>query len=448
MLSLQAYVHAHREQQTSFMKTGLVALEKEVEDLRETILQLSDHRTNIRKKRHLEKQIELKKKIIIHHTSGMASAEYERRVAPFLKAYMDTTLSEEDASRENEGNCYHNTAPSMNSCLPGHRKSRTTLNNYSAQSVSGRQGAITREFCAVINGEGAPIESVWSDTCEKCKTELEHCPVSSTMQCPKCGVEVFVLDATVATMSYGNDVEFTSFSYKRTNHFEDWLLKHQGKETTEVPQEVLNMVMHELYNRRVRSAKDINTNLIRNVLKDLRLRKAYDHVAQITYRLSGKPPNRLSPQMEEQCRLMFLAIQQPFAKHKGPQRKNFLSYSYCLYKFFELLGCDDFLKSFSLLKGADKLAKQDEIFKKICADLQWEFIPSVPGISQGGTSKRRSANHITRRNKRTLKQETALQTRDETSLLKSSKRKRQLDTIPATEQLDPSLSVGNRWKKK
>ena len=77
------------------------------------------------------------------------------------------------------------------------------------------------------------------------------------------------------------------------------------------------------------------------------------------------------------CRLMFIAVQPAFEKHCPKDRKNFLSYSYCLFKFFQLLGLDDFLDTFTLLKGRDKLAKQDDIFKKICEELDWDFVPSV-----------------------------------------------------------------------
>ena len=38
-----------------------------------------------------------------------------------------------------------------------------------------------------------------------------------------------------------------------------------------------------------------------------------------------------------------------FEKHCPKDRKNFLSYSYCLFKFFQLLGYDEFLDSFTLL---------------------------------------------------------------------------------------------------
>ena len=73
---------------------------------------------------------------------------------------------------------------------------------------------------------------------------------------------------------------------------------------------------------------------------------------------------------------MFDAIQGPFKKHCPPDRKNFLSYSYCLHKFCELLGYDNFLQYFMLLKGVEKLRKQDAIFSNICEELDWQFIPS------------------------------------------------------------------------
>ena len=72
---------------------------------------------------------------------------------------------------------------------------------------------------------------------------------------------------------------------------------------------------------------------------------------------------------------MFLAVQPAFDKHKTSERKNFLSYSYILYKFLELLGYSQILGAFSL-KGKDKLAKQDLIFAKIANELNWNFMPS------------------------------------------------------------------------
>ena len=60
-----------------------------------------------------------------------------------------------------------------------------------------------------------------------------------------------------------------------------------------------------------------------------------------------------------------------------PSRKNFLSYAYVLHKFCELLEFDDLLEYFPLLKSREKLHQQDIIWKKICRDLKWQFIPSL-----------------------------------------------------------------------
>ena len=82
-------------------------------------------------------------------------------------------------------------------------------------------------------------------------------------------------------------------------------------------------------------------------------------------------------ELEERLRSMFKDIQIPFMKHCPPSRKNFLSYSYVLHKFIQLLEKDEFLKYFPLLKSREKLHEQDLIWKKICVELNWQFIKSI-----------------------------------------------------------------------
>ena len=216
-----------------------------------------------------------------------------------------------------------------------------------------------------------------SDMCKRCSRQMVMIPGAALLSCTECGISKPYLDATSASTAYGEEVEFSNFSYKRSNHFQEWLNSFQAKETTEIPQSVFTRVMEELYRQRLSDLNQITTKKVREVLKDLKLRKYYEHVTQITCRLNGKQPPRMTPDQEEQCRLMFMAIQGPFEKNCPPDRKNFLSYSYCLYKFCELMGYDEFLPCFSLLKGRDKLFKQDMIFKRICEDLGWTWLPSI-----------------------------------------------------------------------
>jgi hypothetical protein len=116
---------------------------------------------------------------------------------------------------------------------------------------------------------------------------------------------------------------------------------------------------------------------VRALLKKLRLNKYYEHVPYIANSLNGVQPPKMPQVLEERLRIMFKEIQDPFDKHCPEERKNFLSYSYVLYKFCELLGEDAFLQCFPLLKSKEKLYQQDLIWKLICKELKWEFIPTI-----------------------------------------------------------------------
>ena len=53
--------------------------------------------------------------------------------------------------------------------------------------------------------------------------------------------------------------------------------------------------------------------------------------------ITGKKSSIIFGEYEEQLRNMFKEIQIPFMNNCPEERKNFLSYSYVLYKFCELL---------------------------------------------------------------------------------------------------------------
>jgi hypothetical protein len=56
---------------------------------------------------------------------------------------------------------------------------------------------------------------------------------------------------------------------------------------------------------------------------------------------------------------------------------NFLNYYYTAYKLCELLGEETYLPFFPMLKDKEKRIEQDVIWKKICEELDWEFIHTI-----------------------------------------------------------------------
>jgi hypothetical protein len=171
--------------------------------------------------------------------------------------------------------------------------------------------------------------------------------------------------------------ECSYISYKRSNHLNEWVSQVQGKETTDIPEEVYDKILFEIKKERITNMATLTRNKIRNILKKLKLTKYYEHVPHILHKLNGIPIPTFEPELEEKLKKMFDIIQPFFLKHMPKGRKNFLSYAYILFKFIQLLGRDEFLGNFKLLKNREKLHEQDQVWKKICAELDWQFIPSI-----------------------------------------------------------------------
>ena len=123
--------------------------------------------------------------------------------------------------------------------------------------------------------------------------------------------------------------------------------------------------------------RTLKSSKVKEILKRLKFNKYYEHIPHIINHLNGQNAPVMSREIEEKLRFMFKDIQSSFQTHCPKERCNFLSYSYVLYKFCELLELDEYLPCFPLLKNRDKLYVQDKIWQKICSDLSWEFIKSI-----------------------------------------------------------------------
>lgn len=215
------------------------------------------------------------------------------------------------------------------------------------------------------------------DICVNCNIEKILYMAEGKYICPKCGLEDFILIDSDKPSYKDPPREVSYFAYKRINHFNEWLAQFQAKESTDIPQEVYNQIIYELKKERITDMKTLTPIKLREILKKLKKNKYYEHVPHIINRLNGEAPPTISREIEEELRRMFKEIQVPFHKFCPKSRKNFLSYSYVLHKFVELLELDEFLPCFILLKSREKLHQQDQIWKQICNYLNWQFIPSV-----------------------------------------------------------------------
>ena len=229
----------------------------------------------------------------------------------------------------------------------------------------------------VPNADDPIYKNTNSEQCSKCGGDVTLDVQASVIVCVKCGNCEHHMGCELTYKEEQEIEKNVVYSYKRENHFNEWMSQFQGTESTTIPLEVIDNLRYELRKQRVKNISDITHTKVRGLLKKLKLNKYYEHVPYITTILNGVTPPRMSESLEEKLRLMFSEIQAPFEKHCPVGRKNFISYSYVLYKFCELLGEDEFLPCFPLLKSKEKLRQQDAIWKNITQTLRWEYIPTT-----------------------------------------------------------------------
>jgi uncharacterized Zn finger protein (UPF0148 family) len=261
-------------------------------------------------------------------------------------------------------------------------KDASTFLKFFANALPGETGPTRKQmFEEYVHrmklSSGPEMTQQMTEHCLSCNVAREEIPSEGILVCPRCGSEEYALVVSDFPSFRDPPKERNNYAYKKINHLNEILNQFQAKESTIIPEEVMNEVVMELKKRRITNVADLSEEDIRQILKKLGRSKYYEHRTHILSRLNGNPPPTITPEIEEKIRAMFQEIQAPFLLYCPDDRTNFLSYSYILYKFFELLELDEYKVYFPLLKSRDRLIAHDIIWKRICSYLSWEYIPST-----------------------------------------------------------------------
>lgn len=250
--------------------------------------------------------------------------------------------------------------------------------NIEENNINEDKSSLVDKYMSIINKKHVRnVEEENIEMCKQCKIQMTCLQHDAIIICNNCGYQELLLVEQNRPILKQNTKDTSHFCYKRINHFREWCNQVQGKESTDIPDEIFEKILAEIKKEKILDLKKITYTKMRDILKRLRINKYYEHINYIINRINGIPTPQFSPELEEKLCSMFRSIQAPFLKHCPKDRKNFLSYSYVLYKFFQILGLNEYLRYFPLLKSREKLYVQDQIWKKICIDLNYEIIPSL-----------------------------------------------------------------------
>jgi len=215
-----------------------------------------------------------------------------------------------------------------------------------------------------------------TDICKICqKGELIPLEDEGIMVCNNCYRSIPYLIENEKPSYKEPPKEVCFYAYKRINHFKEILAQFQGKETTQIPPDVIENIKLQIKKERIELSQITNFKT-KEILKKLGYNKFYEHIPFIKDKLGIKPPI-MSPELEETLCNLFVELQSPYSKYCPDDRVNFLNYYYTAYKLCELLGETTYLEHFPMLKDREKRIDQDAIWCKICGELNWEFIPTI-----------------------------------------------------------------------
>lgn len=265
------------------------------------------------------------------------------------------------------------------------RKTTREFHLFFANHVADSRTPVTNWPAPAGQAETAPLDSGASVAgaesefvCATCAGELvlDHRTGSTT--CIMCGVSrAGGLGVGVQqTYSDGQASSRTAAPYERIAHFKEFIARLEGTERTEIPEVVVNTLLTQCMMHRIdpiREPERVTYTFVRSALQRTGFCQFFENSTQLISLLTKRQPRRFTDEEKAQLTRIFREIQAPFEKHKG-KRKNFLSYSFTLYKLCELLGLREFLPYLPLLKAPANLLAADALWEKICHELDYEFV--------------------------------------------------------------------------
>jgi len=247
-----------------------------------------------------------------------------------------------------------------------------------SNKVTQNENNIVQKYLTNIDDSFLDVNSYvcQTDICAFChKGELIPLEDEGVLVCNSCSRSIPYLIENEKPSYKEPPKEVCFYAYKRINHFKEILAQFQGKETTQIPLDVIENIKLQIKKERIEVSQITNTKT-KEILKKLGYNKYYEHIPFIKDKLGIKPPI-MSPELEETLCNLFVELQAPYSKFCPDDRVNFLNYYYTAYKLCELLGEEKYLPFFPMLKDKEKRIEQDVIWKKICEELDWEFIHTI-----------------------------------------------------------------------
>lgn len=169
-------------------------------------------------------------------------------------------------------------------------------------------------------------------------------------------------------------------TYARVNRFKE-ILSLLGNKDHQVPAWVVSVIENEIVKQNI--PIPVTSQTIKRILREKNRCNYYDYAEIIASRINGDMKMIISPELESKIMKMFSEIWDGYEKVNKSPSTNFLLYNFLLVRILQILGEHEKAARF-IPKDLSRWQRNDEIWKSICKENGYEYIPLVneqPGLS-------------------------------------------------------------------
>jgi hypothetical protein len=249
-----------------------------------------------------------------------------------------------------------------------------------------------REYVAIVdksNSSNMILHDSKYTYCKECGAHLEFNDDTASMVCSgeNCGIVQKILVDSQKPSYDDTTYESNNYAYKRVAHLDEKLSQAQAKETTDIPDEIYDVVKSGMGKDGITNMVNLTETRVRRYLKQHGFSKYYKHVTFIIKHLNGLPPINLTQHMEHQIKKYFIILENAYEQLKRTSkefdklcenmalasRKNFLPYNCVINRVCLGLGYYDVMQCFPLLKSTPNLTRFFEAWDILCNHLKHEY---------------------------------------------------------------------------
>jgi hypothetical protein len=170
-----------------------------------------------------------------------------------------------------------------------------------------------------------------------------------------------------------------NYNYSKCGHLDFHLQKLQGK-PVDLPPGMLDNIKKHMENDGV-SPKNLTIKKMRVYLQIIKQTEFYEDANYIIECLGGPKAPKLDKDLNELVKSLFVRILVPFRKIKktlfatthNTDRRNLVIYNFILYKIFEMLKKEEYLKHLCLLKTSKINIQLEHFWYYTCKECNFEY---------------------------------------------------------------------------